>query len=79
MMLIEDFKKEINNSFKEIQANTGKQLEAVKEETQKSLKKITGKHNQTGEGIEQNHPLDLFVCELTYLVEAKLYEIVTSS
>jgi hypothetical protein len=56
MMLIEDFKKEINNSFKEIQANTGKQLEAVKEETQKSLKKITGKHNQTGEGIEQNHP-----------------------
>jgi hypothetical protein len=37
MMLIEDFKKDINNSLKEIQANTGKQVEALKEETQKSL------------------------------------------
>jgi hypothetical protein len=36
--MIEDFKKDINNSLKEIQQNTGKQLEALKEETQKSLK-----------------------------------------
>ena len=28
MMMIEDFKKDINNSLKEIQENTGKQLEA---------------------------------------------------
>jgi hypothetical protein len=35
MMLIEDFKKDINNSLKEIQENTGKQVEALKEETQK--------------------------------------------
>ena len=33
MMLIENFKKDINNSLKEIQENTGKQLEALKEET----------------------------------------------
>ena len=33
MMVIEDFKKNINNSLKEIQENTGKQVEA-KEETQ---------------------------------------------
>ena len=33
MMMIEDFKKDINNSFKEIQENTGKQVEALKEET----------------------------------------------
>ena len=38
MILIEDFKKDINNSLKEIQENTGKQEEALKEETQKSLK-----------------------------------------
>ena len=39
-MMIEDFKKDINNSLKEIQENTGKQLEALKEETQKSLKEL---------------------------------------
>ena len=35
MMLVEDFKKGINNSLKEIQENTAKQVEALKEETQK--------------------------------------------
>jgi hypothetical protein len=33
MMMIEDFKKDINRSFKEIQENTGKHVEALKEET----------------------------------------------
>jgi hypothetical protein len=33
MMMIEDFKKDINNSFKEIQENKGKQIETLKEET----------------------------------------------
>ena len=32
-MMIEDFKKDINNSLKEIQENTGKQVEVLKEET----------------------------------------------
>jgi hypothetical protein len=40
MMIIEDFKKDINNCLKEIQENTGKQLEALKEETEKSLKEL---------------------------------------
>ena len=40
MMMMEDFKKDINNSLQEIQENTGKQLEALKEETQKSLKEL---------------------------------------
>jgi len=31
MMMIEDFKKNINNSLKEIQTNTGKLVEAIKE------------------------------------------------
>ena len=40
MMMIEDFKKDINNSCKEIQENIGKQVEALKEETQKSIKEL---------------------------------------
>jgi hypothetical protein len=35
--MIEDFKKNINNSLKEIQGNTGKQVKALKKETQKLL------------------------------------------
>ena len=38
--MIEEFKKVINNSLKEIQENTGKQVEVLKEETQKSLKEL---------------------------------------
>ena len=38
MMVVEDFKKGINNSLKEIQENTAKQVEDLKEEAQKSLK-----------------------------------------
>jgi hypothetical protein len=33
MMLVEDFKKGINNSLKEIQENTAKEVEVLKEET----------------------------------------------
>ena len=40
MMLSEDFQKDINNSLKEIQENTAKQVEALKEETQKFLKEL---------------------------------------
>ena len=40
MMMIEDYKKDINNSLKEIQENTGKQLETLKEESQKSFKEL---------------------------------------
>ena len=32
-MLVEDVKKDINNSFKEIQENTAQQVEVLKEET----------------------------------------------
>jgi esterase/lipase len=39
-MVIEDLKRDINNSLKEIQENTSKQLEALKEGTQKSLKEF---------------------------------------
>jgi septal ring factor EnvC (AmiA/AmiB activator) len=39
MMNIEELKKDINNSLKEIQENTGKQVEDLKE-TQKALKEL---------------------------------------
>jgi hypothetical protein len=46
MAMIEDFKKDINNSIKEIQGNICKQLEALKEETQKSLKELQENTNR---------------------------------
>jgi hypothetical protein len=52
MMMIEDFKKDIDNSLKEIQENTGKQVEALKEESQNSLKEL--QENPTKQGKELN-------------------------
>jgi hypothetical protein len=40
MMMIEYFKKDINNTLKEIQKNTGKQVEALKQQIYNSLKEI---------------------------------------
>jgi hypothetical protein len=42
MMVAEDFKKGINNSLKEIQENTAKQVEAIKGEALKIPQGITG-------------------------------------
>jgi chromosome segregation ATPase len=43
MMIVEDIKKDFNNSLKEIKKNTAKQVEDLKEETQKSLKELQEK------------------------------------
>jgi hypothetical protein len=43
MMLVEDFKKGINNSLKEIKENTAKQVEVLEEEAQISLKELQEK------------------------------------
>jgi hypothetical protein len=40
MMMVEDIKKDFNNSLKEIQENTAKEIQVLKEKT--------GKNNQTG-------------------------------
>ena len=42
----------------DIQEKIAKQVKDLKEKrhTKNNLKKITGKQNQTGPGIEQNHP-----------------------
>ena len=39
-MTIENFKKDMNNSLKEIQENTGKQVETLKEETNTCFQEI---------------------------------------
>ena len=43
MRLIEDFKKDINNSLKEIQENISKQVEALREETHYTSHNDSGK------------------------------------
>jgi chromosome segregation ATPase len=52
MMMIEDIKKDFNNSLKEIQKNTAKQVEDLKEEAQKPLKEL--QQNRTKQVIELN-------------------------
>ena len=52
-MKIREFFEDINNSLKEIQENTSKQVEALKEETI-PIKKYS--KTQTAEGIEQSYP-----------------------
>ena len=52
MMMVEDIKKDFNNSLKEIQENTAEQVEDLKEETQKSLKEL--QENTTKQVMELN-------------------------
>jgi chromosome segregation ATPase len=52
MMMVEDIKKDFNNSLKEIQENTAKQVEDIKEEAQKSLKVL--QENTTKQVMELN-------------------------
>ena len=52
MVTIKDFKKDINNPLKEKQEKTGKQVEALTEETQTSLKEL--QENTTKEVKELN-------------------------
>jgi hypothetical protein len=40
MMLVEDFKKDINNLLTEIQENTAKKVEGLKEEAKKFLEEL---------------------------------------
>ena len=51
-MMVEDIKKEFNNSLKEIQENTAKQVGVLKKETQKSFKEL--QENTTKQVMELN-------------------------
>jgi chromosome segregation ATPase len=62
MMLIEDFKKEIKNSLKEIQEKTAKQVEGLEGEAQNSLKELqenTAKQTEVIEEETQKHLKEL--------------------
>ena len=51
-MMVEDIKKDFNNSLKEIRENTAKQVEDLKEEAQKFLKEL--QENMTKQVMELN-------------------------
>jgi gas vesicle protein len=51
MMVVEDLKKGINNSLKEIRENTAKHVEALKEEAQKIPQGITGEYCKTSRSL----------------------------
>ena len=51
IMVVEDLKKGINNSLKEIQENSAKEVEALKKEVQKSLKEL--QENTTAKQVEE--------------------------
>jgi chromosome segregation ATPase len=71
-MVIEDFKKDINHSLKEIQANTGKQLDALKEETQKSLKEL--QENTTKEAKEMSKTIQDIKMEIETIKKSQTGE-----
>ena len=60
-MLVEDIKKDFNNSLKDIQENTAKELQVLKEKQENTIKQVEvltekeEKNIQTGDGNEQNH------------------------
>ena len=67
--MIEDFKKDINNSIKEIQENTSKQVEALKEETQKSLKEF--QENTIKQAKERNKIIQDLKMEIETIKKSK--------
>jgi hypothetical protein len=40
MMMVEDIKKDFNNSLKEIQENTAKELQVLKEKQENTIKQV---------------------------------------
>jgi hypothetical protein len=62
MMMVEDIKKDFNNSLKEIQENTAKQVEDLKEETQKSRKEL--QENMTKQVMELNKTIKDLIREV---------------
>jgi aromatic ring-opening dioxygenase LigB subunit len=68
-MVIEDFKKDINNSLKEIQENTGKEVEALKDETQKFLKEL--QENTIKQAKERNKTIQDLKMEIEIIKKSQ--------
>jgi septal ring factor EnvC (AmiA/AmiB activator) len=62
MMMVEDIKKDYNDSLKEIQENTAKQVEDLKEEAQNSLKVL--QENTTKQEMELNKTIQVLKREV---------------
>ena len=60
----------MNNFIKEIQQNTGKQLEAIKQETQKSLRKL--QENTTKQVTELNKNIQDLKMEVETIKESQM-------
>jgi hypothetical protein len=69
MVLVEDFKKVINNSLKEIQENTAKQVEVLTEETQKSFKEL--QESTTRQVMELNKTIQDLKMEVEMIKKTK--------
>jgi len=69
MIIMEYFKKDINNSLKEIQDNTNKQVEALKEEAQKSRKE--SQENTTKQEEELNKTVQDLKMEMETIKKAQ--------
>ena len=56
MMIVEDIKKDFNNSLKEIQENTAKELQVLKEKQENTTKQVEVlKEKQDNNRLGQNH------------------------
>jgi hypothetical protein len=53
MMLVEDFKKDINNSLKEIQENTAKQVEVLKQLKENTAKQVEVLNEETQKSLNE--------------------------
>jgi hypothetical protein len=62
MMVVEDFK-DINNSLKEIQENTTKQVEALKEKAQISLKALQDNTAKQVEALKEETKISQGITE----------------
>ena len=69
MMVVGDFKKGINNSHKKIQKNTAKQVEALKEETQKCLREL--QENSTKQEMVVNNTMQYLKREIETIKKTK--------
>jgi hypothetical protein len=69
MKKIEDIKKDINNSHREILKNRGKYIEAFKEETHKSLKEI--QENKTKQVKELNKTIQYLKMQIESIKKPK--------
>jgi hypothetical protein len=50
MMMVEDIKKDFNNSLKEIQENTAKKLQVLKDKQENTTKQVEVLKKKTGGG-----------------------------